>query len=189
MDFWDNGSGTPRDTLYTRFYFKVGGPDFQNQSTGTKICYWSYANTVRRNQSYLMLRGDFASAASKPNGTVGSSWKIAWWISQMNATTGADPGFSSENIPNVNTSKLVVAGQWHLIEMLMIKNTGLNADGVAKLWIDGVLTHSLLKRFTSPTNSRGFYGVHKHEIWGGDNGQVRNRADNFYWDHLYASAA
>jgi hypothetical protein len=193
MDFWAAGRGAnsagfaAKTKLYVRFFLKLVGTDFQNQSVGTKLLYIPYANTTRGNHSFLLLDGDGSSVTTKPNGTVTTSFRLDWWITQMDGLTGNDPGFSTATVGL--SSRPIVVGDWHKIELFMTKNTNLNADGLCQLWIDDVLCINTTKRWVSPANPLGFWNIHKDEVWGGDIGQVKDRDDFVRWDHLYVSGS
>lgn len=197
---WKSGNISGTGAQYTQIYISyivryngtssdpaVRGLDFQNQGTGSKLFYIPYANTARENHSYIMLDGDDKDAETAPNGTIASSFKLRWWISQMNPD-GSDPGHSSGHDANVNGSKLFTIGDWHNLEVWMkINDIGL-ANGAGKIWIDGIQTHDLTGlTFRSSTNPDSFYRFHHDGVWGGDIGQIRNRIDYTFLDHVYVS--
>lgn len=98
-------------TKWTRFYFRMS-PGFQVHGVSTK---W--------------LRSD----TNKPNNM--STWWMMWWGSY---NWGNTVQATSIGTYNLYSSKSLVPGQWHCIEMHETLNTPGVANGINESWIDGV---------------------------------------------------
>jgi hypothetical protein len=221
MNYWSAGRGAndygfdEKSELYYAFDLQLlgnstdpanPGSDYQNQGVGTKLYYIAYGNKSRQNHSFFLLYGTQISPRSgAPNGSLQTSMNLKWYITQMNAD-GTDPGHSNPESGNVNdpatgAPKRIVVGTKYTIKAYMKKNTGNNADGIAKAWINDVLTFDRSDiRWTSLTNNHGFYNLRLDPVWGGDygsgqydpttnpnGGQYKNRDDYNLLGHLYLS--
>jgi hypothetical protein len=89
---------------------------------------------------------------------------------------------------NRNLTKRVLAGKWQHYELLMALNTVGSADGVLKVWLDGVLILEYYDVvYRTESDSSGFYGRDFHPIWGGAGGPSKSRDDYTRLDHIYIS--
>lgn len=71
-------------------------------------------------------------------------------------------------LPNINSSARIVRGQWQHWELLLVTNTGSNADGVAEWWIDGVKAGSYSDiEYVSSDQAHDWDKVQLAPTWGG----------------------
>lgn len=187
------GAASPRyRELYGSVHMKIhgNGTSYENQSTGTKLFYVPYMNTNRLNHSTLILLGETGAG----NLSTKSAFRLGWYVSEVNATTGADPGGGAiKHGQNINTQPLMTVGAWHEIEFYLKSNTVSDpptADGSLKVWVDGTLVIDYGDmRYVSQANPRAFYQFRAAMVFGGDAGEVKTRDDLILWDHLYLSGA
>ena len=96
---------------------------------------------------------------------------------------------------NLNTSKHVVVGQVHHLEMVLTTGTDQGADGTANWWLDGVpigtasngkfIDHALT--YAGASGTAGFTSFTFEPWWGGAGGPDKTRNDYLYFGHTYIS--
>jgi hypothetical protein len=182
--FWNafNANATAYREIYLSFRAKIPTADFENQAVYTKLIYFAHGGdgTYTKNDDVIALRG---------NGTNGlmTSMEIVFSQSQADDRTGEGSGMP--RYQNVNTTKEFTAGAWHQVEVYANVGTVDQYNGVAKVWIDGVLVtqYTNLKFLDSRYNYvRGFYEGQWTPVWGGMGG-TKTRDDYMLLDHLYVS--
>jgi hypothetical protein len=78
-----------------------------------------------------------------------------------------------------------IRGQWHLVEMVAISNTGSNRDGSVDLWVDGV--HAAGVSGIEFQAGGPLFNLTKEDpTWGGQ-GDVVKATQSFRIDHIYMS--
>jgi uncharacterized protein YjdB len=78
-----------------------------------------------------------------------------------------------------------IRGQWHLVEMVAVSNTGSNKDGSADLWVDGVHATGVTG-IEFQAGGPLFNLVKEDPTWGGGGDVVKN-TQSFRVDHIYMS--
>jgi hypothetical protein len=78
-----------------------------------------------------------------------------------------------------------IRGQWHLVEMVAVSNTGSNKDGSADLWVDGVHATGVTG-IEFQAGGPLFNLVKEDPTWGGGGDVVKN-TQSFRIDHIYMS--
>jgi hypothetical protein len=87
----------------------------------------------------------------------------------------------------VNTGKVLRAGPWQRWELQLELNTIGSANGVLKMWVDGVLVMDYRDVvFVTADYPAGFYSYKWNPTWGGMGG-TRTRDDAIDFDHVYLS--
>lgn len=171
---WDAGGyNVMKKKLYISFWVRVVGPDFENHAVLTKMGFIGYGESTSRarNQGFFTLEGTGTQG-------VASSWIVKF--RQQNHV--------SRNLsPNVNRSKVMTAGRWHRWEAVLELNTLGRANGIFKMWIDGVqiMDYRDVVYITSG-NTNGFHGWKWNPTWGGAGG-TKTRDDYIEIDHVYMS--
>ncbi len=134
-------------TVYLRFPFMVSS-NWQGHSTGVNKIFFIWIGAQPRVFFRMMGSG---SGALLPR------------INLQN-----DPLDVGTLAGNVDATKAIVRGRWHDVEILMQSNTSGNADGIVKLWVDGVLVTSYSNiEFASATESHIWETVSWNPTWGG----------------------
>ena len=174
--FWMEFGGSHYSEVYESGWFRLGDNNgFETQMIGVKIWgYWSVGDPSKTDQLYMVLDGNGVGTA------VMTDWKI--WFAQQSVTASRR---LSQNI--VSTSP-VHAGRWQRYEMVMKLNTIGVADGVLRVWVDGVkvLEHRDVV-WRNAAYPRGFFGKKVDPVWGGQGGAAKSRDDYLYFDHIYMS--
>ncbi len=96
---------------------------------------------------------------------------------------------------NLNTSKHIVVGQVHHLEMVLTTGTDQGANGTVDWWLDGVhigtasngkfLDHALT--WGGASGTAGFTSFTFEPWWGGQGGPNKTRNDALYFGHTYIS--
>ncbi len=96
---------------------------------------------------------------------------------------------------NLNTSKHIVVGQLHHLEMVLTTGTDQGANGTVDWWLDGVhigtanngkfLDHALT--YAGASGTAGFTSFTFEPWWGGQGGPNKTRNDYLYFGHTYIS--
>jgi len=182
----DVNTSTRLSKVYLTFWAKIPTPDFENQSTGTKLFYVEYGNTYQNNQGFLMLDNDYGVGQ-----TVKSSWHLRMYLSQADDRTGVgDSGLGLDQ--NVDGTRYFTCNAWHQVEMYLKGNTVDHSDGIFRMWVDGHLVTEVLDQKYLDSRygfTQGFFMLHMDPVWGGDRGDVKTRDDFIWYDHLYISGA
>lgn len=169
---WDGGfGGTQFPRVYFSAWLRLVRPDFESHR-GTKLGYFGYA-TSKLTDGYLLMVGN----EQEP---IQSAFKLEF--RQQNLFHRTFP-------QNVNTSKLMTAGDWHHFEILMELNTLGEADGTVRWWVDGQLIMDYSDViYIIPGHTGGLQGYHFGGIWS-NVGAVKQRDDFIQFDHVYISGA
>jgi hypothetical protein len=161
-------------------WIKINGPDYENQSAGTKMGFFASALPLNKGggtQSFLWLSGR------------GKQGAFSEFNVEVRQETGAKAkgGFNRNMLQNVDRTRFMTCGQWHQWEILFELNTLGQANGVLKWWIDGHLAmdHRDIT-YIFPNNTNGFWNWKWNPTWGGMKG-ARTRDDYIYIDHVYLS--
>lgn len=175
-----NWSG--RSRIYSRFYFKMEGSDYENEAVITKLAFWGYAGGAARNEGILTLEGLGYRA-------VRSCFKM---------------GYRQQNVVTRNrlTSASLCAGRWYKIEVLQEINSIGSSNGKLTIWLDGVQV-GYWNTVVYQTSSRPgkFTSFKVDPVWGGytcarrdASGKcieyvTRSRDDRIRYDGVYVSGA
>jgi hypothetical protein len=159
--------------LYVRATFKLSNP-FTYNPAGNKFWF------VRSNE----WKG---APRVEPIVGVNASGRL-----QFRAQGGQDGSLRS-TAPNTGASGFVSLGRYHVVEALYILNSAHGvADGVFRMWLDGVKTHELTTvryRANSLENAGFFWNqIHANSTWGGQGGTIPQN-QYIWWDHFYVSGA
>jgi hypothetical protein len=165
---------------YESLVFRIGDAGgFETQLVGVKaLGYWGAgANTGTRDkldQFYMIIEGNGS------NTSVMTQWLP--WFAQQGPVAG--PRWDM----NMNTGTRIIANTWHELELVMESNTIGSANGVLKVWLDGVqiMNHTTVT-WIDATYPIAFHGRKLDPIWGGGGGANRSRDDRTYFDHSYIS--
>jgi len=88
--------------------------------------------------------------------------------------------------PNLGTVE-IVRGQWHRWELVLVMNTGSNADGELHWWIDGVKVGEYKNiEYGDATQGKLWQDPCWRPIWGGQ-GDTLVQTQYMWMDHYYAS--
>jgi hypothetical protein len=162
-----------KSKVYFSLWVRIRGTTFENQASGTKFGFMSFGkpSTGTRNQ------GTFKITAGASQGLY-SSFQLQ---------------FNLQNLvnrilhQNLNTSKLFTVGPWHHLEAVFEINTIGQANGIYKLWIDGVAVAKYTDvMYIDAANPSKFNYWKWNPTWGGVGG-VRTRNDYVDIDHVYIS--
>ncbi len=90
--------------------------------------------------------------------------------------------------PNLGTVE-IVRGQWHRWELVLVMNSGSNADGELHWWIDGVKVGEYKNiEYGDATQGKVWQDPSWRPIWGGQ-GDTLVQTQYMWMDHYYASGA
>jgi hypothetical protein len=97
------------------------------------------------------------------------------------------PPDGARNYGSNRNTVSVTRGQWHRWEVILVDNTGDNADGEIHFWLDGVKVGEYRDvRFTSAHEKKAWQILTWRPIWGGGPDTVSETM--YMWmDHYYAS--
>ena len=104
------------------------------------------------------------------------------------------PGWapSTSNLANTGYNPTPIDGQWYWVEVHVVMNTPGISDGIAHVWINGVMTHNYTNLpFIGSSQSGRQWTYLKHTpIWGsGNEGKNKSYADYFWVDLTTLSIA
>jgi hypothetical protein len=175
---WQDRSGQKR-AIYVSISIKVDGRDFENQKVGTKVGFIAFG---RRNQG--SNEGVFFLVNDAGRQEVESRFTLQFkqqGIRQVNGDIGRNLG------QNVNRALLMTAGKWHQWEAVLQLNALGQANGILRMWIDGVrvMDYSNVV-YVTPSAPLGFNLFKWNPTWGGSGG-VRTRDDYIDIDDIYLS--
>lgn len=176
---WDTegGSAVEYADFYEASWIEIPTPDFEMQKVGVKVLgYWGVGQkgtSGADNQIYGVVWGNGVDASLM------SSWPVS--ICQQGQVSRC-------MAPNRDTSKKLLAGRRQQVETQMVLNTVGSANGILRLWIDGVLTHEYTDVvWRTSAYPSGFYGRRWDPIWGGTGGSSKSRNDYLLVHHIYMS--
>ena len=80
-------------------------------------------------------------------------------------------------------------GEWQHYEYVLVMNTGSQADGVFKLWVDGhlICDYGDVRWVPNAGDTHLWSGVRYHNVYGGGPGVAADQYE--YMDHLYVSGS
>ncbi len=111
-------TGSPT-RLYFRMGFKTSSNWTDNNNTGTKLIFFSQDSASGQSTNHYVAM------------TEGSG------VDRVSPGVGLQPsGWGSSN--NLTPSQTFNHGEWHDLEVIVEAGTAGNADGVAKVWMDGI---------------------------------------------------
>lgn len=159
------GGRRPQE-LYVRLGVRVSANWYGHPSTVNKILHF-WTTVPQRNMVYLALSG----AGKQPLGirVVCQGTPNDAACTRLLANTRVRSGFSR--------------GAWHVIEVYLRLNTRGQADGVLRLWLDGVLTHDYR---TLRLDAAAWSLVDWSPTWGGMSG-VLSAPQAMDVDEIYVS--
>jgi hypothetical protein len=179
--FWGNTRDKPYRQLYVSFYAKIPTADFENHAVYTKLLYFAHGNIDgQRNDDVIGLGGDGSTGPM-------SAMRIIFSQSQADDRTGHGSGMP--RYQNVDTRPLFTVGEWHHVEVYANVGTPDAYNGIARVWVDGILvTERKDLKFleTAYGYTQGFFEGQWTPVWGGVGG-TKTRDDFLLLDHLYVS--
>ena len=181
---WRNaigGQAKPYSRLYLSMRFAFGGPTFEANPSSTKLIFVNSGQPASVGNSANLLR--FKGI----NGQVTAATQLE--LVFKHDITWLGPSGILDVPANKSTSqRMWTVGAWHHLEMVMELNAPGAANGVLKLWRDGVLLFDYANiEYTSQANGylQGFNQYSFQPIWGGGGG-TKNQTDHLFLDHVYA---
>ncbi len=165
--------------FYLSLWVEIVGADFENQKFGTKMgfLHWGPAQPRFISQGIWLLKNNRAVQG------VESSWRMTFYQEFLGF-----PGMRNRILhQNRSPAALMTAGRWHHWEVVAVKNTVGQANGVFDWWIDGaqIMSYSDVV-WVTPADTTGFTQWKWNPTWGGEGG-VRTRDDYMLIDHVYLS--
>lgn len=184
------GTSWPQQSeLYVSYIMKIGGSDFEQQFTGTKILgYLQYGNHERNNHFFFVMvpGGGELGAPGTGDGTITAG--------PFTLTADFTVEFGGPDLsPNENTvPKLITCGEEHHVEVYFKLNDVGVANGIFRVWIDNVRIHNwtnvtMIGGGTAPGDIEGFYSMNFDPVWGGNASETRGRNDHLYIRHIYVA--
>jgi hypothetical protein len=170
---WD-ASGSAKSKVYMSLWLRIKGPNYENQATGTKMGFIAFnqdAGTAQNQGTFFLLSNSSAQE-------IDTSFRVQFRIQSP----------CCRNLgQNVIGSRLFTVGPWHHWEAVLELNTPGSANGVLKMWIDGVLVanHTDVV-YVDPAHTLGFYMWKWNPTWGGTGG-TKTKDDYILIDHVYFS--
>lgn len=175
---WDSqGLSATKSKIYFSMWLQIEGADFEQNNNGTKMGYFGYGravNTSAGNEGIIILEGQGSQHF------IANSFKLHYY--QGGHITPARIIYQ-----NADTRKLMTVGVWHHIEVVNELNTLGQANGILKMWIDGIkiLDYNDITYITTG-NTAGFWSWRWNPTWGGGLGP-KTRDDYMRMDHVYIS--
>ena len=167
--------------FYWSGWLKLVGTNWENQATVTKILgFWEHAD------------GKLSAATTVGIPNQGQTQPGGAFVLDVREQQPLVRNIE----PNVDKRPLLTAGAWHHVETLFTLNALGQANGTAKIWIDGTLTVSAANVvWRTAAKPRGFFGWKWNPTWGGGNIvvngvsklQIKSRYDAARLDDLYMS--
>jgi hypothetical protein len=180
---WDaSGFGTEaqKRAVYIAIWLKIEGRDFENQAVGTKAGFLAFGGKPSGGQN----QGVFFLENGTGHQAVQSSFKVQFKMQGIPLPNGRVTRNLSQNI---NRQALMTVGVWHQWEAVLELNTMGQANGIFRMWIDGVQTHDYSDFvYVTPSTPSGFSLYKWNPTWGGQGGR-RTRDDYIDVDHVYLS--
>ncbi len=178
---WDAAGLTAgqKTKVYFSMWVKIEGPDFENQSSGTKAGFLAVGRSGKgENELFFWLDNGTGAQAIQSNFQVLFKQQ---GIPQPNGQITRNMG------QNVSRQHLMTCGIWHHWETVMELNAIGQSNGIFKMWIDGVMTHNYSDvTYVTPSTPAGFHLFKWNPTWGGSGG-TRTRVDFIDIDHVYFS--
>ena len=115
--------GASRSRLYVHCFVKLADNWTNGGNAGTKWFFMQAGGTSTENHYVALSQGE---AGDTPGGTAFNPWV------QLQAAAG------NRNIEQTNGDPTYVRGTWHEFEMYLVQNTPGSANGIAKVWVNGV---------------------------------------------------
>ncbi len=178
----------------SKFYFLGDFPGFSGDQGYEEIYYSHIIKLVGSDWEQPPANQKFFYS---PRGTGGTPFF------GLRSTTGSGgsgailPDFpfkwSMNNDPKFSSGRNFKVGQWHEIELYMKHSTMDVADGIVKVWLDGVLqsgsidTDTFMTRYTGHPRGPGGWNDYEFTPVYGGTGWVKVREDHLRVDHVYCS--
>jgi len=157
------------DSLYVSYYLKLSR-DWQGQESGV-------------NKTLYVSREGSASAPVYYSAQGTDSGALRYQVRLQGLSSQVMAG-------NQGANDTIYRGQWHRLEHLHVMNTADGvADGITKVWIDGVLTHSYANNllWNDDGDGRWWELVKWNPIWGGGTSDSLEADQYQYVDNIYVS--
>ena len=171
------GTLATKSKIYFSMWLQIEGLDYEQNNNGTKMGYFGYGravNTSAGNEGIIILEGQGSQHF------IANAFKVHYY--QGGHITPASSIFQ-----NVDTRKLITVGVWHHIEMVNEQNTLGQANGILRMWIDGIKVMEYTNiTYITPGNTAGFWSWRWNPTWGGGLGP-KTRDDYMRMDHVYLS--
>jgi len=180
---WDilgSGPAGQKRKVYLALWIKIVGASYENQASGTKVGFLA----VGRDQSQGQNEGFFFLHNNQGQQGISSSFSMEFRQQGI-----PQPGGQvTRNLnPNITSRALMTCGVWHRWEAVLELNTMGRADGVFRMWVDGVQTHNYTDVvYVTPSTPNGFNLFKWNPTWGGSGG-TRTRDDLMDIDQVYLS--
>ena len=197
---WDNmtlvgANGGPAANEYSAFYqstwFSVYGNGTTIEVPGAEIIKLFYMGSTFNN---LNTSGGFTQmywGMQCVSAIATSPLTCSQFRLNLYNQNGDDQTFAQ----NLNTSKHIVVGQVHHLEMVLTTGTDQGANGTVDWWLDGVhigtasngkfLDHAIT--YAGASGTAGFTSFSFQPWWGGAGGPNKTRNDDLYFGHTYIS--
>lgn len=167
--------------IYLSEWIQIVGPTFENHPAGTKVGFLAVGRPVSggENETFLFL--------TNPAGV--QTFQSAFPMEIRQQGIPQPNGSVTRNLgQNVDRRALMTAGGWHHWEVALTLNTLGQADGTARMWIDGVLVLSYSNVvFRTAAYPRGFTLYKWNPTWGGKAGFTKRRTNYIQVRDLYLS--
>lgn len=179
---WDErlpGEDSYKSKMYISMWVKIKGPGFENNKGGTKVGFIGVGNkTSGHAELFFWLDNGMArqrvqehfkmlfkqQAIPQPNG---------WVVRNMDQ--------------NVSRQALIGCDRWQQWEAVLELNDMGQANGIFRMWIDGVMTHDYHNvTYITPKTPVGFNLFKWNPTWGGEGGR-KTKDDYILIDHIYIS--
>jgi hypothetical protein len=177
---WTFPAGNDTGGQPGRDFFVVASPEIYVAATWKLSNPWDYHPSTVNKMFFIWLDGS-ATNNDLVISLIGSSAANAQirYASQAPPPAVDTNGYLAANIATV----LFTLGMYHLVEVYLKNNSAPGvADGIVKVWVDGVLT----SHYTNQEFNGNFRGIRWQHYWGG--GAATRETTDHAWDgHLYAS--
>ena len=180
--------------VYVSYGFRIVGPDFEQQYTGTKLLgYLAYGKRDRMNQFFFHMMPNGADKG----GTQGTDTERAPGLvmpgpffleSRFTLEYGAPWPYPAPNQPDA-AAGMFACDVRHQLEFYAKLNDDGQANGIHRLYLDGNLTterRDIIMVNSAKGATEGFYQIRVAPVWGGSNKQRKARADHMHLDHIAA---
>jgi len=172
------GGGMPELTKYYRSrVLAFNGPDFQWHPSFVKLSFTGAGESpsVGNNHTFLGVAG--VGLAGQANSDTWIKDRVLLQLRQQGVVSSRN---ISANQPGNST---LFCGQIQEIEEEMIINTGAAADGIYRMWVNGVMRIEVFDvRYRDLTNAHKLFDNNWPATWGGTNA-IRTRDDyKFIYD-------
>jgi hypothetical protein len=168
--------------MYVRTAFRVS-PNWQGHSTSTnKLVFFRSDGGSKRAEPILRLRGVGSGALVLNVDLQGSPRDV-----RNLANTSLNPNTAGANAAGAWS---IQRGKWYVVEILLEAGQNGSADGMLRIWVNGVLTHEYMNIEYDPIPSVSNYWdtLHVSPNWGGTGGTI-SQTMWLEFDDFYVSGA